>query len=321
MFSVVVPLYNKEDNIEKTIHSVLNQTFKEFELIVVNDGSTDNSVALVKKIEDDRIRIIHKKNGGVSSARNVGINEARYDWIAFLDGDDFWEPVYLEKMLDVICQYPNAGMYGSSYDFYQNGSFHPKHKTVLPNNFSGYVKDYFTIALSDILFWTSATIVSKKAIQKIGAFDERISMGEDQDVWIRMALNNDVAYYNTVLAHYNLDGVNRAMKKKIDFNRHFLCYTEKFKTWESNNMEFRSFINTTRVRYILNLLYFYRVSRDDLSNVVNIIDKQAISLKWRFFINRSFYFKKILASVYFKSIELYLFFTKLRMKILHVNNS
>lgn len=90
-FSIVIPLYNKEKSITTTINSVLNQTCGDFELIIVNDGSTDTSLEIVQSIKDERIRIINQKNGGVSSARNQGIIEAKFDWIAFLDADDLWE--------------------------------------------------------------------------------------------------------------------------------------------------------------------------------------------------------------------------------------
>ena len=91
MFSVVIPLYNKELSIINTIQSVLDQTFQNFEIVVVNDGSTDRSVEMVEQFNDPRIRIINKSNGGVSSARNRGIQEAKYELVAFLDADDFWE--------------------------------------------------------------------------------------------------------------------------------------------------------------------------------------------------------------------------------------
>ena len=92
MFSVIIPLYNKEKSVSSTLQSVLNQTFKKFEVIVVDDGSTDGSYDVVKQFKDERIRLIQKENGGVSSARNRGIQETKYDHVAFLDADDVWEP-------------------------------------------------------------------------------------------------------------------------------------------------------------------------------------------------------------------------------------
>ena len=87
MFSIVIPLYNKAKSIANTIQSILGQSFADFELIIVDDGSTDDSVAIVQQFTDQRIRLIQKDNGGVSSARNRGINDANYDFIALLDAD------------------------------------------------------------------------------------------------------------------------------------------------------------------------------------------------------------------------------------------
>lgn len=98
MISVVIPLYNKAECISRTIESVLSQTYEEFEIIVVNDGSTDGSVNIVSQLKDDRIRIVQKPNGGVSSARNLGVQSAKYDWIVFLDADD----VMLPNNLDIL---------------------------------------------------------------------------------------------------------------------------------------------------------------------------------------------------------------------------
>ena len=91
MISVVIPLYNKEKQIKRTIQSVLTQTFQDFEIVIVNDGSTDNSTIEVEKIKDSRIRLIHQENAGVSAARNKGIEEAKYELIALLDADDEWK--------------------------------------------------------------------------------------------------------------------------------------------------------------------------------------------------------------------------------------
>ena len=115
MFSVVIPLYNKEDHIQKAICSVLQQSLENLELIIVNDGSTDNSLKIVQQIRDDRIRIIDQPNAGVSTARNIGVKAARYDHIAFLDADDWWDLHYLEEMQQLICKYPDAGLWAAKY--------------------------------------------------------------------------------------------------------------------------------------------------------------------------------------------------------------
>ena len=104
-FSVIIPLYNKANFVRKTIESILNQTFTGFEIVVVNDGSTDNSLDVVNEISDPRIRIFTKENGGVSVARNFGIEKSQNEYIAFLDADDLWLPDYLETIKNMIEQY------------------------------------------------------------------------------------------------------------------------------------------------------------------------------------------------------------------------
>ena len=99
MFSVVIPLYNKQDCIRNTVQSVLNQTFPDFEINIVDDGSTDRSLESARQFDDPRIRVFSKPNGGVSSARNYGIRQSRKKYIAFLDADDLWYPDYLSERI------------------------------------------------------------------------------------------------------------------------------------------------------------------------------------------------------------------------------
>src|SRR5690554_4366466 len=115
MFSIIIPLYNKENSVFETLNSVFNQSFSEFEVILVNDGSSDNSLKVVQKFMDPRLKVYSKENGGVSDARNYGISKAENEYIAFLDADDFWESFYLEKMRELIHRYPDCGMYNSAY--------------------------------------------------------------------------------------------------------------------------------------------------------------------------------------------------------------
>ena len=103
MISVVIPLYNKEKQIAKTLQTVLNQTYQNFEIVIVNDGSTDGSVEEVLRISDSRIRLVNQENGGVSAARNRGIDEAKGEYIAFLDADDLWDIDHLEVLYQLLC--------------------------------------------------------------------------------------------------------------------------------------------------------------------------------------------------------------------------
>ena len=107
-FSVVIPLYNKANYIQSCLESVLKQTHKEFEVILVNDGSTDGSEAVVERFQDSRIRLVHQENKGASAARNKGVSLAKHEWIALIDADDYWYPNHLEELQNTIEQFPKA---------------------------------------------------------------------------------------------------------------------------------------------------------------------------------------------------------------------
>lgn len=292
MFSVVIPLYNKELTIGNTIQSILNQTFQDFEIVVVNDGSTDRSIEVVEQINDSRIRIISKPNGGVSSARNRGVKEARNEWIAFLDGDDTWDPIYLEEMNQFIIDFPNASVYGCAFDniIYGNSSCR---NFYLPNNFKGIVSNYFEHAKNNILFFSSAIIISKSSFSKINGFDERIYLGEDVDLWIRLAYNYKVAFYNKVLVHYNQDALNRAMNKKHDFKKNYLYYTGKFKKWETEHTEFRQFINKNRISHLVEVFKNYSHNKAAITEYLALINYEDQKYKYVLFSKLPFFLKKI----------------------------
>lgn len=297
MFSVVIPLYNKEKCIANTIQSVLDQTFADFEIIVVNDGSTDNGLSIVQSFEDDRITIIHKPNGGVSSARNQGIKEAKYEWIAFLDADDFWDPNYLKEMESLIRDFPEASIFGCAIG---NCSAvkQPIIDLSLPPLYRGIIQHYFQHARSTFLFSSSSVVVSKNAILTIGGFDERIHMGEDIDVWYRINMKFKSAFYNKVLSHYNLDAPNRAMNKKREFTKSYWCYTSKYKEFEIENEEFQKFINWYRCRGILDLFQHYEINNFIMKDYMATINIDRIPLKWKIYCKSPFYFKKIIAILY-----------------------
>ncbi len=296
--SVVIPLYNKEENIKDTIQSVLNQTYNNYEIIVVDDGSTDNSATVVKSIDNEKIRLIHQSNGGVSSARNKGVDEANYDYIAFLDGDDFWDITYLEEMSRLIIDYPEAVLLGVAYDTYLKSTFIPESIEKLPHNFRGIVRNYFELAKHHLLFWTSAVVVHKKDFLSLGGFDKRMTMGEDLDMWFRIALDFPIVFYNKILAHYHLDAKNRAMKRKHDFGRSILCYTQKYKTKEETHPEFRSFINYFRCLKFIDLFINYNITPQQIKEYTATISLKDIPTKWKIFIQLPYCLKKQIVRSY-----------------------
>ena len=203
MISVVIPLYNKEKQIAHTLQSVFNQTFQDFEVVIVDDGSTDGSVAEVEKFSDSRIRLIHQKNAGVAAARNRGIEEAKGDLIAFLDADDEWKPEYLATQYHLSQKYPDCNVFACNYEFRNiEGKVTPTIIRKLPfTGEDGILSNYFEVAsCSHPPLWTSAVMVKKQAIQEIGGFPVGIKSGEDLLTWARLAVNDKIAYSKIVLS-------------------------------------------------------------------------------------------------------------------------
>ena len=207
MISVVIPLYNKEKQIAHTLQSVFNQTFQNFEVVIVDDGSTDGSVAEVEKLSDSRIRLIHQKNAGVAAARNRGIEEAKGDLIAFLDADDEWKPEYLATQYHLSQKYPDCNVFACNYEFRNmEGKVTPTIIRKLPfTGEDGILSNYFEVAsCSHPPLWTSSIVVKKQAIQAIGGFPVGIRSGEDLLTWARLAVNGQIAYSKKVEAIYDL---------------------------------------------------------------------------------------------------------------------
>lgn len=205
MISVVIPLYNKEKQIAHTLQTVLAQTFQNFEIVIVNDGSTDNSVNEVEKFNDPRIRLIHQANSGVSAARNKGIEESQYDLIAFLDADDEWKPTYLETQYALFKKYSECSVFACNYEFKnEKGNVSNTIIKKLPyEGTDGILSNYFEIAShSHPPLWTSAIMVKKDAIQSIGGFPNDIHSGEDLLTWAKLATRYLIAYTTLPLSIY-----------------------------------------------------------------------------------------------------------------------
>ncbi|PYE30414.1 glycosyltransferase involved in cell wall biosynthesis [Idiomarina fontislapidosi] len=208
MFSVVIPLFNKELSIRKTIASVLNQSYQNFEILVVNDGSTDNSCNVVKDIKDDRIRLINQSNQGVSAARNCGIKKANFQWVAFLDGDDIWKEDHLHEFVLMINKFPNEKVFATSFEYSDGRVFFRHHR----NEKICRVEDYFTEACYEPILWTSVVVVCKNSLVQMGGFNESLIRGEDLDLWARLARENLIVKSSAITATYRVDAENRSIK-------------------------------------------------------------------------------------------------------------
>ncbi|MDY0103770.1 MAG: glycosyltransferase family 2 protein [Lentimicrobium sp.] len=219
-FSIVIPLFNKGKSISSTINSVLNQTYSDFELILVNDGSTDNSVNIVESCDDKRIRLIHQENKGVSAARNRGIQEAKNEWIAFLDADDQWDNTYLEKMQQLIIDFPQASFLGCQFAQKERDNVRLVNGV---HQVRGYIENYFQFAIIAPLVHSSAVIVKKSCFDVVGIFNSKFSRGEDLDMWNRLAKNFTLAFEPTLLSYYIQDSDNRACKNIPSLEKFYLA--------------------------------------------------------------------------------------------------
>lgn len=202
-FSVIMPLYNKAAYVEKAIRSVLEQTYPHYELIVVNDGSKDNSAIIAEELLKDipNARLINQENAGVAVARNNGVTQAKGDYICFLDADDWWDVSFLQEMQQFIKDYPEAGIWGTNYWYVKKG----KTRIAVPCE-TGYINYPKLYAETSVMPLTSISVCIKKDIfNELGGFPKGIKLGEDFILWSKIALHHKVAFLNKAIAYYNND--------------------------------------------------------------------------------------------------------------------
>jgi glycosyltransferase involved in cell wall biosynthesis len=202
-FSIIIPTFNSSKYIKNTLESVINQTYKNYEIIIVDDGSIDNTKNVIyeffKSANNIKYRLIEQKNSGAGSARNNGINNAKFDWIAFLDSDDLWEFDKLKRINDYINQNKN-------YNFFcHNESFIMLNGTKSINDYSkkfNYKKSLTTQLFKNNFFSTSAVVVSKKILINYYGFDNSFKSAQDYELWLRMSPSLNVVFVKEVLGTY-----------------------------------------------------------------------------------------------------------------------
>lgn len=185
--SVIIPVYNGEKTIKETILSVLNQTFANFELIIINDGSCDATLEIVQAIKDQRIKVFSYQNAGLSASRNRGIAKAEGEFISFIDADDLWTTNKLELQLQALQNNPQAAVAYSWTDWIdQSGQFLRAggHITVNGNA-------YEKLLTRDFIESGSNTLIRKQALEEVGDFDQSVTPPEDWDMWLRLAAKHD----------------------------------------------------------------------------------------------------------------------------------
>jgi glycosyltransferase involved in cell wall biosynthesis len=274
-FAVVIPLFNKETFVANAINSILNQTFQDFEIIVVEDGSTDNSLARVIDIKSESIHIIqHHKNKGLSAARNTGILHTKADYITFLDADDVWKPTYLAKIHSLITQFPEAQLFATNYE-----ELHQANVVLVAKNDKvpmkdSIITDFFDCNLARPIYFPGSFCVAKTVFETIGYFDESITFAEDVDFNIRANAQFKLAYSPEVLVTYTLFSENQitnsrfsaktipnfnayenwaeansSLKKYLDFNRYIMARSYKMEQNWKKYKQLKSEINPTSLNF------------------------------------------------------------------------
>lgn len=247
--SVVVPLYNKKKSVLETMKAALNQTFNNYEIIVVDDGSTDHSAELVETIKNEKLKIYRKENTGVSDTRNFGITKAQGDYIAFLDADDLWDNLYLERLHMMIESAPECGMYAQNFrvvniDEILLEEISQKRQIEVYKNWE---EVFF-----EKMFRTSAIAVNKKRFIDSGCFDTSLSIGEDLEAWLRISLQYPVCYLNethVLVVLFSKEYHSRIVPK--DYTKH---YTYKLITQKEKYLKLKDNIS---VRKLINRAIFY----------------------------------------------------------------
>lgn len=212
LLSIIMPLYNKSAQVLESVRSAQAQTVKNWEMVVVDDGSTDEGPDLLRALGDERIRIVRQVNQGVSVARNRGVESARSDLIAFLDADDEWRPSFLDAMLGLAKDFPQAAWYASGYEIRhpREGKFGSRLRDVKRGFSRGLLERYFLVAMqSDPPVCASAVVVRRGALLSIGGFPEGIASGEDLLTWARLAVRFPLAYDTRALAVFHVSGHDR----------------------------------------------------------------------------------------------------------------
>ena len=229
--SVVVPLYNKGPYIARALNSVFIQTFQDFEVIVVDDGSTDGGAEVVREFDDSRIQLIQQENQGVSAARNRGIEVAGAELVAFLDADDEWLPKHLEILLRLRIEHPDAGAYGTAYLIKEPDS--KIRVASFGNNipqapWEGLLSRYFrTAALGEPPISASTVAIPKYILNDMNGFNTAAWWGEDTDLWGRIALKYPIAFSWNIGAIYHTEAANRIPHRVMPVKENLFVTTVK----------------------------------------------------------------------------------------------
>ncbi len=246
-FSVVIPLFNKESYIKNTLKSVLLQDFADFEIIVINDGSTDDSEKIVKEISDARIRLISQPNQGVSHARNTGIKHAEGKIIVFLDADDFWYPTHLSEIYQLYQNFPDACLFATAYEIEYTGGL-TKDFVLNKEPGSFLLHPYYKYSVDFPLFYTSNFAVKKNVFEREKDFKEHIH-AEDTELFLRLGYFFPLAYSKKITMRH-IDKAENSLFSAYDIDKKTLILKE-LEVYENKDPFMKKILDLNRFSWTL----------------------------------------------------------------------
>lgn len=281
-FSVVISVYNKQDFIAKTLESVLAQTFQDFEIIIRNDGSSDNSDLEILKFKDPRIKYYPGANLGAGGGRNFVIDKSKAPYIALLDADDYWYPFYLEEQNRLIEQYPEESIFATATELKRHGKIFANNYSLEYDSNNTIKINYFKGSFLTSLLHSSSTVIRKDVFRNIGYYDPSIKSGQDMDLYIRIGLNYDVIFSPRICAMYiirekSLSQTTNKLADKVSYIKY-----EKF---EAENPALKRFLDLNR--YAHSILAILEGNQKAYAENFNKIDKKHLSQKQIFLLKQN----------------------------------
>ncbi len=253
--SVIMPTYNRAGFVKDAIKSVLNQTFDDFELIIINDGSTDTTEKIIHKFSDPRIVYLKKKkNEGRSSARNIGISKARGGYISYLDDDDVYYPHHLKRLSDFLDTHLGIGLVYADVHFKKYG------KIFVPYSFD-YSKKHLEI--DNIISGDASLMHRREVFDKAGYFDESLSFGEDWDMWLRISDVCGFFHLKDVVACVRFHAGNMTDTAKDPANA-YMHIIRKRLIRKGRHLPFKGYYTAIAYR----LVHKFKTDKDDCINYI-----------------------------------------------------
>lgn len=244
-FSIIISVYNKEGFIKKTIESALNQSITDYEIIIVNDASTDGSTTIIQSIDSPKIKYhAFAKNKGAAAARNKGIELATGNYLAFLDGDDLWDKDFLAENNSLISNFPDHKVFATAVIIQEHdGKRSSRYSVSNPNNKEQLSLNYFEASLKNTILTSSSAVIERSVFDKTGTYDTSIKSGQDTDLWIRIGVDHRVAFSTKEYVTYSFAPVSLYKSIKTVNDRPKF---EAYKTLEKDNKALKKFLDLNR---------------------------------------------------------------------------